>query len=232
MNNVPHTLEASAFMSSPLITPQRILGDHLEAFDIKPDWVRSVRFETPEGYAQAVSHIYEPQPTAIVILGKGKVSHKNFSLCGLAVAFELTRFPGMSMVSNSNGNKPNERFYVRLAIADCPEDLTTFGRILSASGPDEEITSDIFKHELRPEHLKKRLSSKGNKDAREVVMTHINRIVRKMEDNDRFRILPFTAAEYVANLKTLLDAVDREAEGIDLAQLFPVAPSGPKGGAR
>lgn len=233
MNNTTHTLKASCFMSSPLITPQMIISDHLEAFYITPDWVRSVRFETPEGYAQAISHIYEPQPIAIVTLGKGRVFPKHLSLCDLAIAFELTRFAGVSMVANGDGDKPNERFYMRLSIADHPQDLTTFGRILSDSGPNEEITSGIFKHELRPEYLKKRSASKSNKDAREVVMTHINRIVRKMEENDRFNTLPFTAADYMANLDALLYAVDRESEGIDLVQLFPVVSSiEPQGGER
>uniref|UniRef100_UPI00224AF5D3 hypothetical protein n=1 Tax=Brucella intermedia TaxID=94625 RepID=UPI00224AF5D3 len=134
MNNTPHTLKASAFMSSPLITPQRIVGDHLEAFDIKPDWVRSVSFETPEGYAQAVSHIYEPQPAAIVTVGKSKVFHKQLSLPCLALAFETTRFPKVTMVANGNGKIP-ETIYLRLSFSDHPEDLTTFARLTSNTGP-------------------------------------------------------------------------------------------------
>ncbi|WP_266036152.1 hypothetical protein, partial [Brucella intermedia] len=95
----------------------------------------------------------------------------------------------------------------------------------SNTGPHEEITTGAFRHDLRPEYLIKRPASKGNKDTREVVMTHLDRIAWGLQEKGEMAALPFTAADYMANLEALLHAVDREAEGLDLFDVFPVVPS-------
>lgn len=214
MSNIAHTPKASSFVSSPLVTPERIVKDHHEAFSARPEWLRSVHFEAAE-CSSAIGHVNEPQPIAVITLGKSRVFHKHLSLLGLAVAFEATRLPGVSMFTNGNGKKP-ERFYMRLSFSGHSADLTTFSRILSGSGSGEEITTDIFQHDLRPEYLTTRPVSKGNKDAREVVLSHLDRIAHKMEAEGDFASMPFSAHDYMANLKSLLHAVDSEAEGIDL----------------
>ncbi len=203
------TITDTDFLYSPLITPERILRDYEEAFSIRPKWCHSVHHVTPEGVHPSNLQ-YQPLPIAIITLGKTQIVHKGLSLAGLGFAFEITRLPGISIVTNQNGSTP-PRHYVRIVVADYPEDLTTLSRTLCDTGPYEELSPGILRHSLDPEHMLARPSSKQNRHAREVILGHAERLARKYSERDP----SFDADAYVTNLRNLLSLVDRETSGED-----------------
>lgn len=213
------TTLAVPFTQTPLITPERIAGNYQEAFTAIPEWIQSLTFilpsETTTGITSASRLPFKPildvSPVAVVQFGKTVISHKTLSLLGLAVAFEITRMPGVSITTDSNGSG---RYYERITIARYSEDLTTLSRLLFGAAEDQQVKANGFTSELRPEHLKAIPAAKASKDARAIVLAHLERIATNLEARGG---LPshFTAAAYVENVQRLLGMVDLEATGID-----------------
>lgn len=197
------------FENSPLITPERIKQDYEEAFGILPSWCHTLDFVLPEGMNQPSSLHFEPSPGAIITLGKSKAVHKSLSLPALAFTFEMTRLPGISMVTNQNGGK-NPIYYVRVAIADYPEDLTTLSRILCDAGPEDQVSKGILSNSLEPEHLVLRNARKQERQARAVIFGHLERLAWKYEAEDTSG--NFSASAYMSNLHRLLMLSDMGAD--------------------
>lgn len=205
-------------ITTPLITPERLYADPQAAFSAPPAWVRQFHLEYPEGHEDDPAKF---EPVAIIVLGKTREVARTYSILQAALLMELTRFPGISIVTNRNGTGPHARWYVRLAFAGYPEDLTTLSRLFSGAAEyDQTKVAGSIKSDMRTENLRNDPAKKIGKDARQVVLGHAERIATEFEKSGR---MPshLTAAAYMANLRRLLQLNDEEATGKDLSDMLP-----------
>ncbi|PBB39576.1 MULTISPECIES: hypothetical protein [unclassified Mesorhizobium] len=210
----------TTFLDSPLLTPERIAADPEAAFAVRPSWVRGLVLVHPDADPERPSEA-TPQgvsPAAVVSLGESHLAHKTYSLTGLALLFELSRLPGVSVVTNSDGKG---RHYERVTIADAAEDLTSVNRLLIGATTYDQAKVVGIKSDMRPENLRATPARKLGKDARAVLLGHAERIVRAWEAKGTMPHL-LTADGYLANLERLLALTDLEASGLDPLAALPV----------
>lgn len=198
----------TTFLDTPLLTPERIATDPEVAFEVRPAWIRGLVIvhpdDTPEDRLTA-------SPAAVVSLGEGHLAHRTYSLINLAILSELSRLPGVSVATNSNGSG---RHYERVTIADAGEDLTSVNRLLLGATAYDQAKVVGIKSDMRPENLGSIPASKLGKDARAVLLGHALRIANAWEAKGT---IPrhLTAGSYLANLERLLALSDLEARGLD-----------------
>lgn len=211
------------FLDSPLLTPERIAADPEAAFAARPSWVRGLVIVHPEiGLDRPPEATPEGRPgvspAAVVSLGESHLAHKTYSLIGLALLCELSRLPGVSVVTNSDGKG---RHYERVTIADASEDLTSVNRLLIGATAYDQAKVVGIKSDMRPENLKGVPARKLGKDARAVLLGHAKRIAEGWEAKGT---IPhhLTADSYLANLERLLALTDLEASGLDPLAALPM----------
>lgn len=207
------------FLDSPLLTPERIAADPEAAFAVRPSWVRGLVIVCPEAAPQDCHGV---SPAAVVSLGESYLAHKIYSLIGLALLCELSRLPGISVVTNSDGKG---RHYERVTIADASEDLTSVNRLLIGAAAYDQAKVVGIKSDMRPENLRGVPARKLGKDARVVLLGHAKRIGEAWEAKGT---MPhhLTADSYLANLERLLALSDLEASGLDPIALLPMVSEG------
>lgn len=190
----------SRFEDIPLLTPEHIQADPRAAFAVVPLWIHLLHWPDPED---------SDEPVAVVVVGRKHPAPIVLSLHGLALLCELSRLPGISVVTNSDGKG---RLYLRVTIAGAEEDLTQVTRLFYGAGPYVQVKVDGIKSDMRPENLRAETASRVGKETRDVILRHAERISREWEARGT---MPshITAASYMANLRRLLEEIDREASG-------------------
>lgn len=152
------------FASTALITPELLAADHQAVLSVRPGWLHSALLVYPEGHETDPARF---SPVVALVLGKKHVDAKNYSLLQFAFMLELTRFGGISIVTNSDGKG---RWYERIAIAAHPEDLTSVNRVFSGATEHVEAKVAGIKSDMRAENLKHGPAGRLSKDARQVVL--------------------------------------------------------------
>lgn len=205
-------------INAPLRTPELVAIDTQSALSVRPAWLHDLHLEYPEGHEEDAEH---HTPAVTIVLGRKRVTSKGLSALQLAFLIELTRFPGISLVTNSDGKG---RWYVRISIADHPEDLTTAVRVFSNATEFVEAKVSGIQSDMRTENLKHGPAGKVSKDARHVVLGHAARIAKQVEESGR---MPdhLTAKAYLENTNRLLHLSDLEATGLELSDLLHLIPS-------
>lgn len=203
----------SMFLSSPLITPERVAADPRESLSGRPAWLHALHLEYPEGHEDDSARL---SPGVVIVLGKSHVTARGFSPLQVAFLIEVTRFPGLSIVTNSDGKG---RWYVRIAIADHPEDLTSVNRVFSGATEYVEAKVSGIQSDMRAENLKHGPASRLSKDARQIVLGHASRIAKQLEAEGRMPA-HLTAETYLLNLIQLLHLIDQEATGKEVYDLI------------
>ena len=201
-----------SFASLPLRTAEFVAADPQEALAVRPAWLHGLYLEYPEGHEDDAVRF---TPCVTLVLGRKHIKAPGFTPLQVAFFMEITRFPGISLVTNSNGNG---RWYVRLSIADHPEDLTSINRVISGATEYVEAKVAGIQSDMRAENLKHGPASRLSKDARQVVLGHAGRIARALEAEGR---MPphLTAEAYLTNLIQLLHLIDLEATGKELSDI-------------
>jgi hypothetical protein len=199
---------APAFETSPLLTLSRIHKNPKDAFAVTPKWVRQLVVIHPDDAYRE----YDPvTPMVLVVTGHKLLSFRGYSAINFALLCEITRLPGISITTNSNGTG---RSYARITIADAGEDLTSVNRFLwGASAYDQIVVNGLNLTDARPENLRADPAAKVGKDARAILLGHAERISKQWEERGG---MPghFTRQEYLDNLRSLIEATDLEASGI------------------
>ncbi|MCO5065455.1 MAG: hypothetical protein M9924_13725 [Rhizobiaceae bacterium] len=207
LQSSPQAISRGHFSSSPLITPERIFADPDAAFAVLPSWVRNFALVYPEGHERDIS---KPSPVVIIALGKKHIAAKTYSPASFAALCELTRLPGISITTNHNGSG---RHYERITIADHPEDLTSVNRFLLGAAEYTQVKVTGIQSDMRPENLMQDVAEKASKDARQVVLSHVKRILKEWEASGNMPSL-FIPADYLENVERLLQLTDLEATGV------------------
>jgi hypothetical protein len=211
------------FPQTPLLTPERIAADPLEAFGILPPCILSAVLISPNDRLDAPSpqvcrSAPDISPAFVVRFGPTHTTHKTLSPIGLAIVCELARVPGVSIATDTNGTG---RYYERVTIAGHGEDLTSLSRLLRDAGPSEQVKAGHFKSDFRPENLRAIPAGKIGKQARDIVLGHLRRIAAEWEQ--RGTMPPhFTASEYLENLERLFQLNDLEGAGQDPLSSLPL----------
>lgn len=206
------------FASSPLITPERLAAEPQAALAVRPAWVRRVFFVAPGPHPEPNPAV---QPPVIIWAGKTRTLYEAHTTLAAAIMWEITRLPGLSIAVNSNGGAGN---YLRFTIGDEGEDLTTVSRFLSNAGPHEQVNKTKGrKWDMRTETLRVSRAGKPSKESRSVVMGHVERIAREVEERGAFPP-HITAETYLANLYRLIAMADLEATGRELHDILPLVP--------
>lgn len=207
---------------SHLITPERLAADPRVALSVLPPWLHAIHLEYPEGHDEDEARF---TPSATLVLGRSRVAAKGYSLLQVAFLFELTRLPGISIVTNHNGSG---RHYERIAIAGHPEDLTSVNRVFVGAAEYTQAKVSGIQSDMRAENLRTDAAEKVSKDARHVVLGHAERIAKEWEKKGRTP-RHLTASAYLDNLHRLLRLIDLEATGRELSDLLPIIPTERKG---
>lgn len=200
------------FEKTPLLTPERIAQEPVTTFAVYPRCIRTLAITRGEGGSAP--------PVITLVIGCQAVLPISLTFAETALIFELLRF-GHSLVVNSNGSEPIPRLYVRFKPHDAPGDLMSLTRIFKGVGDNQVIKQGIIKSDLRNENLGVIPGGKPNKDARQTIIRHVERLVREREAGG---VLPkdFDVAAYLANIQRLFAIVDAEAEGRDPLNALPI----------
>lgn len=204
MSNSRHE-NSCLFLTSPLITPERLLADPDEAFSVLPSWVRMLEVVHPEGPRDAA-------PVVVVAFGRSDPTAIGLSPVGAALLCEFSRFPGVSIVTNRNGKRsdPRSKVYARITIAGYPEDLTMVSRVFANAEPHEQVkVSGSVQSDLRPGNLVRADAEKLGKSTRAIIEERLREVAERAAANG-IMLRHISVDSYMDNLKRLLEALDSE----------------------
>ncbi len=203
------------FWESPLITPERLAANPQAALAVRPGWLHRIHLEYPEGHEADPARF---TPSAHLVLGRKHVTSKGLTPLQVAFLYEVTRFPGITIVTNHNGSG---RHYERIAFADHPDDLTTVSRVFAGAAEYDQTKVGDIKSDMRAENLRNDTAEKIGKDARQVVLRHAGSIAKAREERGDMPA-HLTADTYLENLKRLLHLIDLETTGKELSDMLPM----------
>lgn len=202
------------FASQPLISPERLAADPQAALSVPPSWAYRATFVTPETWPETNPAV---QPVVVIWAGRSRVQYEAHSTLAVAIMWEATRLPGVSVAVNTNGARSG---YFRFTVDDAGEDLTTVSRFLMDAGPDEQVRKTPGrKWDMRAENLRKARAGKPSRGSRDVLMGHLERIAKEWEASGK---MPehLAAKTYLENLRRLIFLHDLEATGRELSDLL------------
>ena len=201
------------FEDTPLRTPELVAADPQAALSVRPAWLHAALLVYPEGHENDPARF---SPAVTLVFGKKHVASRSYSPLQVAFLLELSRFGGISIVTNSDGKG---RWYERITITGQREDLTSVNRVFSGATEYVEAKVAGIKSDMRAENLKHGPAGRLSKDARHVVLGHAGRIAKRLEAEGR---MPphITALDYLTNLICLLHLIDKEAQGKELLDLI------------
>lgn len=194
------------FAASPLITPERVKLEAKAIFslEVRPTWVKGIELLSTDPVFDGSG-----EPTeAVVLVGRKHLLAVTVNLFALAALYEMTRFGGIRVVTNSNhARQPS--IYAKMSFLAEPGHLVSIRRILfDAKG--REMTKPLWlERDYSPESTCTEADGHPERPSRSVAMLHV-------EQEAHHRAPPsFDVPAYLANIQALFAEVDRLRDGID-----------------
>jgi hypothetical protein len=192
-----------SFTQSPLITPERLYADLAEALEGRPspDWVEVASLAYPD--------LPIDENVCVVRAGHKKRDQYDIDPVSLAARFELTRFAGIGVTTNTRGKRDSASalWYLKITFANAPKDNMPVWRLVADALPHEEVSPGDVPNDLRLAMLGKRPSGAAIKDARAIALKHAAAAARHAAPAG------FNIAEYAHNISILFDLHDRLFKG-------------------
>ncbi|TNC09032.1 hypothetical protein FF100_27390 [Methylobacterium terricola] len=175
----------SKFVSSPLITPERLKGDRQAALSLLPDWAQ---------HGVDLGDDIEAELSKFVVIVHGKGTDPitvELPLISTVILCELTRH-GNSIVANPN--RHGGEVYVKLSFARHAMDTMPISRIILNATEKKAVRQWAGPGKLDPDYLELAGAGNAKKAARAVAVKHAVELARDAGAD---------AAEYEANLGRL-----------------------------
>lgn len=178
-----------SFRDAPLVTIDRLKIGWKAALAVVPEW--------------ASFHVFLPDRVAVVVGVKHRIPMLLPPL-EMAVLAETTRL-GHGIVTNTNGSGAAARTYAKLSLRDAADRNPTVRRYLS--GADEGSAAKALEIETDYSAANAYFVPDGHakRAAREEVMVHVKALAQA-------QLTTQDASAYLANLATLLEALDGEQQ--------------------
>lgn len=182
----------TSFVTTPLITPERVARDPLEAFSNLPDWATGAVIE----YDRVFFTVGKKHSLAI------HMPHAEAALC-----CELGRV-GIAIVTNTNGRSgdPLARLYVKFSIPDAPDTNMPIRRPFSGAAEGVATRALEIQSDYSASNVEFTPDARSKWDAREVIIRAARRLAhQQLADGQE-------VDAYVANLKRWFAEIDRSLE--------------------
>ncbi|MFE0017030.1 hypothetical protein ACFWXH_19435 [Mesorhizobium sp. NPDC059054] len=186
------------FKATALVTPTRIRTEPEEVFALEncPHWVRSIEL--------IVTDADGGMPTeAVATVGRKHPKIITANLFALAVLFEMTRYGGISVVTNSNHAK-RPSIYAKMSFPMASDHLVSIRRILFDAEAGQ-VTKPVWReHDYSPESTRTEPDAHPKRRSRATAMQHVEEAAQvECRDPELF----------LANLRALFTEVDRLRDG-------------------
>jgi len=188
---------------APLITPARLHSELVKVFETTPcEWVKPMTLVDPE--------LPVDENACVIRAGEKKVEAYVIDPVSLAALLELTRFPGISVTTNTRGKKadPDAEWYLKLTFAEAPGDNTPVWRLVADAMPHEKVAGEHLdasrlSKDWRLSNLNKTSGGTAKKAARCTALGHAETAARAHAPSG------FNVAAYVANIEALFAEHDK-----------------------
>lgn len=204
-HNFPARLR-SDFENSPLITLERISTEPRSVFAIEhcPKWVRSITLISSGPDSEGPLDPRATPTEATIIIGRTHLLDVTVNLVALAILFEMTRYGGIWVHTNSNGAKPHPGVYARMAFPNERGKLLDVRPILFGANPGLATKAVWRPNDYSPENTRTEPDGHAQRDARALALGHVAQAAYAEASNP---------AAFLQNLQELLGALDCIRDG-------------------
>ncbi len=199
----PPRLTSPKFAQSPLITPARLHSELVKVFEATPcEWAKPMALADPD--------LLVGENVCVIWAGEKKEEAYVIDPVSLAALLEFTRFPGISVTTNTRGKKadPDAEWYLKLTFTEAPDDNTPVWRLVADAMPHEKVAGEHLdasrlSKDWRLSNLHKTRGGTAKKAARCTALGHAETAARTHAP------IGFNVAAYVANIQALFAEHDK-----------------------